>query len=226
MTTERASTKTTAKRGCLAGLLGLFSRPQPQEEAAVLPYRLRRDLLSPAELTFFHALQPLLDRRYCLFTKVRLADVVAVSQRDHYYTHFNRISAKHLDFLICAADSLAPVVALELDDSSHQRPDRQARDQFVDQVCAAAGLPLLHLPVKPRYAADELIAHLAPHLAPTIKPSAPAPAPTPAPIPDAPVCPTCGIPMVLRTVAKGEHQGKQFYGCRNFPTCRQMKPAP
>ncbi|RCK75036.1 MAG: hypothetical protein ANABAC_1753 [Anaerolineae bacterium] len=32
--------------------------------------------------------------------------------------------------------------------------------------------------------------------------------------------------MVLRTVTQGEHQGKQFYGCVNYPRCREVKPAP
>lgn len=41
---------------------------------------------------------------------------------------------------------------------------------------------------------------------------------------DVPLCPKCGIPMVVRTVSKGNHKGKQFYGCSNFPKCRQMKP--
>ena len=39
-----------------------------------------------------------------------------------------------------------------------------------------------------------------------------------------PLCPKCGIPMIVRTITKGEHKGKQFYGCSNFPNCRQTKP--
>lgn len=40
-----------------------------------------------------------------------------------------------------------------------------------------------------------------------------------------PVCPTCGIPMVLRTARRGAQQGNRFYGCANYPACRQTKPA-
>lgn len=39
----------------------------------------------------------------------------------------------------------------------------------------------------------------------------------------APHCPTCGVPMVLRTTRHGERQGQQFYGCANFPRCRQTR---
>ena len=38
-----------------------------------------------------------------------------------------------------------------------------------------------------------------------------------------PICPKCGIPMVVRTVSKGDHKGKQFYGCSNFSKCRQVR---
>jgi membrane-bound metal-dependent hydrolase YbcI (DUF457 family) len=38
-----------------------------------------------------------------------------------------------------------------------------------------------------------------------------------------PLCPRCGIPMVLRTAKKGEHMGRQFWGCRHFPRCRQTR---
>ncbi len=40
----------------------------------------------------------------------------------------------------------------------------------------------------------------------------------------APLCPSCGMPMVLRTARQGAHQGQQFYGCPNFPRCRKIIP--
>ncbi len=33
-------------------------------------------------------------------------------------------------------------------------------------------------------------------------------------------CPECGSSMVLRTVKKGQHSGKKFWGCSRFPKCR------
>ena len=39
-----------------------------------------------------------------------------------------------------------------------------------------------------------------------------------------PLCPKCGIPMVLRTASQGNHIGQQFYGCRNYPRCREILP--
>ena len=38
-----------------------------------------------------------------------------------------------------------------------------------------------------------------------------------------PICPKCGILMVLRTARKGQDAGSKFWGCSNFPTCRTTK---
>lgn len=63
------------------------------------------------------------------------------------------------------------------------------------------------------------------------RPPAPAPAPAPnrpVPIPEVPTpqspptCPSCGVPMILRTARKGAHAGSQFYGCPNYPKCRRV----
>lgn len=38
-----------------------------------------------------------------------------------------------------------------------------------------------------------------------------------------PVCPRCGVQMVLRTGQKGPRRGQHFWGCTNFPVCRCTK---
>jgi hypothetical protein len=37
-----------------------------------------------------------------------------------------------------------------------------------------------------------------------------------------PSCPRCNVPMVLRTARQGANAGQQFYGCPNFPRCREI----
>ncbi len=41
--------------------------------------------------------------------------------------------------------------------------------------------------------------------------------------PKVPVCPKCGVNMVLRTAKKGDNVGKQFWGCSNYPQCHATK---
>ena len=35
-----------------------------------------------------------------------------------------------------------------------------------------------------------------------------------------PACPRCQAAMVKRVAKKGQHQGKDFFGCSQFPKCR------
>jgi very-short-patch-repair endonuclease len=85
---------------------------------------------------------------YQLFAQVRLAGLVQVkpqARRDK--SHWYRIQAKCVDFVLCDAQTTAPRLVIELDDASHNRADRQARDAFVDDVplppaspfCTSAG---------------------------------------------------------------------------------------
>ena len=55
---------------------------------------------------------------------------------------FSRINGKSVDFLICTND-MRPLLAIELDDITHNRPDRQQRDAFVNTVITSAHIPLL-----------------------------------------------------------------------------------
>jgi restriction system protein len=40
---------------------------------------------------------------------------------------------------------------------------------------------------------------------------------------NAPICPACGKPMLLRTARKGQHTGSQFWGCSGYPQCKGTK---
>ncbi|MCX8062991.1 MAG: DUF2726 domain-containing protein [Anaerolineales bacterium] len=157
-------------------------------------------------------------------SKVKLVDVLFVAHPNDNVAYFNKISQKHLDFLVCASTTMKPLFGIELDDSSHMRNDRQERDDFVKSVCKVAGLPLLRLPVQREYNSREVAAQIAAFVKDKVDVSTPSQPKGNNQIGSVPLCPKCGIPMVLRTVAQGEHKGKQFYGCQNYPRCREMKP--
>ena len=84
--------------------------------------------------------------------KMRLADIMAVRKgTEEYMSYFNKIKAKHTDFVFCDPQTLEILAGLELDDPSHDRPERMERDTFVDNAYAAAGIPLIHVrnPIEP-----------------------------------------------------------------------------
>ncbi len=219
------------KQGCLSTLFP-FLRSRNNSVNEVLPYRLRDDFLSPAEFSFYKVLSSVLGTHFTIQSKVRLADIFFVSDPHKRATYFNKISQRHLDFLVCDAVTMKPLLGIELDDASHKRSSRRERDEFLEKVFQAAGLPLLRFPVQRVYNPKDIAAQIAPLLkGKTV--SSNVNRPTPAittnnanPTSTVPLCPKCGIPMVLRTVSRGKHKGKQFYGCANYPHCRQVKPAP
>lgn len=157
---------TTEQPGCLGFLFKLFpglaggnggGAGGASAEAEPLPYRRKDCLLSPAERSFFGVLEQTVGAEHRLFAKVRIADIIEVRKgTDSWQRHFNRISAKHIDFLLCDTDSLRPILAIELDDSSHQRGKRIERDSFVDEALAAAGLRLLRVKARAAYNVEEV----------------------------------------------------------------------
>jgi hypothetical protein len=219
------TTSADEKPGCLSILLPFLGHSKKKSTSETLPYRLRDDFLSPAEFSFYKVLSSVVGTRLTIQSKVRLADIFFVARPNENVAFFNRIAQKHIDFLVCDSVTMKPLLGVELDDSSHKRNDRQERDEFVENVCKVAGLPLLRLPVQREYNSREIAIQLAPFLKDKVGISAP---PSQLEINkqvgSVPLCPKCDIPMVLRTVSQGEHKGKQFYGCQNYPRCREMKP--
>lgn len=124
-----------------------------------LPYSLKPALFSPAERSFLGVLEQAIGKHYQIFGKVRIADVVATKRglsSSNWQTAFNRINAKHFDFVLCNRDNLAVVCAIELNDKSHQKDSRRQRDAFVIEVCRAIGLPLVQVPAKRMYSVEEI----------------------------------------------------------------------
>jgi very-short-patch-repair endonuclease len=224
------------RKGCLAAILSLFgfsrsSRPLPPM-VGKLPYLLRDDFLSPAEASFYRVLITAVGDQFLIFPKVGLQELFFVPrQRNRDWTYRNKIDRKHVDFVLCDPTSLKPRVAIELDDASHKRPNRMQRDEFVAEVFATTGLPLVRTAVHAAYSTQQIKAMVQPFLpAKEASKSTPLVAQEPMVTTDTaygtaaqtPICAKCDIPLIIRTVRNGRHAGKQFYGCQNYPQCREM----
>jgi hypothetical protein len=220
--------------GCLGAvfrLFGLGGGASGAAEADVSVYRVRDDFLSPAEARFFRVLRLVAADDYIICPKVRLGDILFVTRPNENRGALNRIAARHLDFLVCDASSLKPVLGVELDDSSHRRAEAAETDRFKDAVFRAATLPLLRVPVRESYEVAQIAAMVQQALSghdPPVRPPMPRTSParisfeetTPVP----PQCPKCGTALMLRTAQRGERMGTQFWGCPNYPRCREVVP--
>jgi very-short-patch-repair endonuclease len=117
---------------------------------ALRPFFRRKYLLSRAEKSFYNVLRKVV-APHAVLAKVRLADLVESDKRHRLWrANFNRICAKHIDFVICDA-ALSPIIAVELDDSSHRLPDRAERDRDVNRILEIASLPILRVTVRRTY---------------------------------------------------------------------------
>lgn len=120
-------------------------------------YRLSNSLFTFQESKFYRVLVQAAGNRYQIFAKVRLADFVWLANypREQKY-HKNQILCKHVDFLLCERGRFASILAIELDDSSHKRPESQARDEFKDGLFKVVELPLLRLDLQKEYSAQHI----------------------------------------------------------------------
>ncbi len=153
----------------IAVIILLNSSQQRGLESVDYPYQAIATLFTPAERSFYGVLKQAIANNAEVFGKVRVADVVTPKQglsRSQWQTAFNKISAKHFDFLLCHRDDLAILCVIELNDRSHQSKKRQQRDEFLQQVCAAANLPLIQVPAQSSYAIHEIRALLSPYVSP------------------------------------------------------------
>lgn len=215
----------TERPGCLASFLrwlGIAGR-----EPGAMPYHVRADFLSPAELSFYHVLRLDAGDWAVVCPKVGLGEIffARTGQYRQNRTWMNRIDQKHVDFLLCDPKTMQPLLGVELDDASHRRPDRQKRDMFVERAFAAARLPLTRVAVQAKYDARELSAYLREKVATAATPSTAEVRPMAGPPAggEVPLCPNCGSPMVVRLAKEGAHRGERFWGCPRFPKCRGMR---
>jgi hypothetical protein len=183
------------------------------------PYSLRDHFLSPAEHSFFMVLKSAVSDSALISIKVGLSDLFYAKSSDgsKHRTFTNKIDRKHIDFLLCDPKTVRPIAGIELDDKSHERDDRQARDKFVENVFRVSNLPLIRIPVKHSYSVAELRDILWPYLE-SSKLSLPK-------LENLsqntqPRCPNCGSEMILRIAKSGINQGEKFWGCSKFPQCR------
>ena len=128
-----------------------------QAATSSMPYKKKDYLFSVAERSFFEVLLRAVGNDYHVFAKVRMEDVLYMPKGTKNRTAWtNKVRQKHVDFLLCTKDRVEPVLVIELDDSSHDREDRQTRDANVDAIMSEAGLPILHCPAKRGYVVAEI----------------------------------------------------------------------
>lgn len=142
---------------------GLPRASQPgqagRESTDAFAYERQGPLFSPAERSFYGVLQWALGEQYVVLGKVRVADVLTPQHglsNSARQTALGEIQTEHFDFVLCRRDHFDVEIVIELDDSTHHRPNRQARDRLLEQASASAGLRLVRFPAQETYSVREV----------------------------------------------------------------------
>lgn len=128
-------------------IIGLLSyKLATKDEKQKYDYKRRNWLLTKSEHEFYKALVKAVDKDYIIFAQVHLPTLLdnkIVGQ--NWNAAFRHISQKSVDFVLCDKTYVSPKLAIELDDKSHDRPDRQDRDIEVERILKRASMPLLRI---------------------------------------------------------------------------------
>lgn len=121
-------------------------KPTPNERTAEFQNAYQAaNILTANERSNYKTLKIAADRKgYIICPKVRLADIITPRHDAQYMSRFGKIKSKHVDFVIYDAQMQNIRVVIELDDSSHDRKDRQERDEFVDFILNDCGIRIIH----------------------------------------------------------------------------------
>lgn len=120
------------------------------QQSDQMQYSVKDSMLTDYEKNFFtNTLKPMVEK-YDIHINIKAslkeyADVT-ISKQDNFsafQSNFNKITQKHFDFVICDSTTLAPILAIELDDKSHNTDKAQKNDNFKNEFCKTIGLDLI-----------------------------------------------------------------------------------
>lgn len=113
-------------------------------------YKPRIYLITKNELNFYKVLQEISkDLNLVVFAQVSLYNILQTKENLDYKTkqnYFYKIANKSIDFVLADPKDCRIKLCIELDDSTHNRPNRIKRDQFINQLFKELEIDLLRYP--------------------------------------------------------------------------------
>lgn len=108
-----------------------------------LPYE-PKPLLSAWERRALLSIRAQVPTGFYICPQVRLADMLHINAQDALSgkVALSKVASKSVDFAIVELATGNVVLVVELDDKTHDRPDRRERDVFVNAVLDRSGIPI------------------------------------------------------------------------------------
>lgn len=124
----------------------LFFILPPAKEKVGYSYLIREYVMSKPEQACFNTFKEVVGEKYYIFPQMHLSsflDHKIVGQ--NWFGAFRHIDEKSVDFVLCDKYTFLPILAVELDEKSHDQPARQERDREVERILDVAKMPLLRI---------------------------------------------------------------------------------
>jgi very-short-patch-repair endonuclease len=111
----------------------------------IWPFYAKKPLSQPEQVLYFRLIEAL--PNHIILAQVQLSRFLGVKKGHNYQSWSNRINRMSADFVVCNKDS-SIVAVIELDDSTHQKPDRQTADAKKDKALEAAEVKIIRWQAK------------------------------------------------------------------------------
>ncbi|MBQ9683965.1 DUF2726 domain-containing protein [Candidatus Saccharibacteria bacterium] len=106
-------------------------------------YYAKSYIMTQHEREFFKTLNEVLGSKWYVVPQVHLSTLLNHKVKgQNWKGAFQHINGKSVDFVLLSKETTKPICAIELDDSSHDRADRSARDDEVERIFKQANIPL------------------------------------------------------------------------------------
>lgn len=122
----------------------LFTNKESTEiKKSTYHYFAKNTIMTERENKFFQQLNEILGNKWFIIPQVHLSALLNHKVKgQNWKAAFRHINGKSVDYVLLSKETMKPICAIELDDSTHNYKNRVERDAEVERIFAEAKLPL------------------------------------------------------------------------------------
>lgn len=113
-------------------------------------YSRKNCVMTKTELMFYEKLKRITDKNdMTIFSQVNLEGLIEANNNEIKYR--NKIRSRTIDYVIVSNSNCKTLLAIELDDYTHNYKTRVERDKFINELFNYLDIPLLRIKVSNNY---------------------------------------------------------------------------
>ncbi|GEM_PF-2099153 len=193
-----------------------YAQEDINAQYSALNYQLRPHFFSTVDITLYQALEKIFAHYpYRVLAKVRLIDIlIPANEHQSSDAAHARLADKQVDFVIMNTRSLDIMGVILFEKEQADLPTR-LQHKFISSALNSARIPVLRIPIYPRYPLGSLCKALNNRLHLNLAIDAQIAQPHHQ-------CPRCHANLLYRQIKKGAHKGKYVWVCQHYPQCKTV----